>query len=138
MGVQEGALAAPAQLDRDVNDQTLCGGLRMRKINWYLLAVAAGVAAYAVYCIAVDDLALLYDYWHGSKHRRFRILHLHGWWTLAGSACLLLGAAGAALRSGVLQNAKTPAPTLNRLANGLIAIGGLFSLGVYLLTQWLI
>ncbi len=82
-----------------------------------------------------------YEWWSGSaKHTR--LLHLRGMWAIAGSVCLLLGAAGFAILSyGTISagpGAKRGKQPYRNPAAVLIAVGCVFFLGVTMLTQWFI
>lgn len=113
----------------------------IRKFAWLLIAL--GIAVYAIYSIMADDLTMPYRSWtSGQIFSSTRFLHLHGMWAIGGSICLLLGAAGFVIlflgALGLKPGTKPSARPHRYLATGLILVGGLFFVGVSVLTHWFV
>lgn len=104
-------------------------------------AVAIAIAAYAIYGLIADDLAMLYrtESW---PLRLYESLHLRGMWAIGGSVCLLLGAAGLALLAfGVIGRKPKVDPVAKlylKLATPLILIGAAFFLGISFFAEWFV
>lgn len=112
----------------------------MHKFAWLLVAIA--IAAYAIRGLVVDDLVMPYrwrdpNHWHDPV-THWRDLHLRGMWAIGGFVCLLLGAAGFAILSYGKPGTKPGKEPYRNLATVLIAVGGLFFLGVTTFTQWFV
>jgi hypothetical protein len=121
--------------------EAVCGlcQLNCASLIGYLCAIA--IAAYAIHGIVTDDLVMPYRLgtW---RQKHFEDLHLRGIWAIAGSACLLLGAAGfAVLAYGVIgtkPGADPRARFYTNLATPLICIGAVFFLGISWFAAWFV
>ncbi len=71
--------------------------------------------------------------------KRWGSVHFRGVWAIAGSICLLLGAAGLAILAygviGTKPSAKPQTKFYRNLATALITVGALFFLGVSYFAQ---
>ena len=111
-----------------------------QKLAWLLIAF--GIAAYAIHGVMADDLVMPYKPGGLVRSIHVRFLHLHGTSAIAGSVCLLLGAAGfVVLFIGTLlvkPGTKPGAAPYLYLAAGLICVGTLFCVGVDAFGPWLV